>query len=184
MSAINPVLSAGLAVAVAGVACAKNTAPKGWLPTPTQAQSASYGGWIELTYDQSERRTDGELIAVNADSVWILSESQVLVIPTAGVKHGKLTAYEAQTGGLTTWAVVGAISTLSNGGFLIFTAPMWIIGGSLAVGGETRAPERKQPPLAWAELTPFARFPQGLPEGIELTTLQPKQENAHQSVGR
>jgi hypothetical protein len=70
--------------------------------------------------------------------------------------------------------LLGTLSTISNGGFLIFTAPMWLIGGSLAVGGESRAPERKSPPLTWVELAPFARFPQGIPDGIALTALQEK----------
>ena len=184
MSATSPASWGGLGVAIACVACASNTAPKGWLPTPTEAQSTAYGGWIELAYDQPERRADGELIAVSAESVWVLTGSQGLVIPTAGVKKGKLTAYAAQKGGLSAWTVLGTISTLSNGGFLIFTAPMWMIGGSLAVGGESRAPERQHPPLAWVELAPFARFPQGLPQGVELTSLEPKKESPHQSVGR
>ena len=175
MSANNPVSWMSLGVAVACTACASNTAPKGWLPKPIEAQAAAYGGWIELTYAESEERhTDGELIAVSAESVWVLSGSQGLVIPTATVKKGKLTAYAAQKNGLTAWMLLGTLSTISNGGFLIFTAPMWLIGGSLAVGGESRAPERKSPPLTWVELAPFARFPQGLPEGIALTALQEK----------
>ena len=177
MSAINPALWVSLGIAIACAACARNTAPKGWLPKPIEAQTAAYGGWIELTYGEAaERRTDGELIAVSAESVWVLSGNQGLVIPTAAVKRGKLTAYAAQKGGLTAWTVIGTLSTISNGGFLIFTAPMWIIGGSLAVGGESRAPELKNPPLTWVELAPFARFPQGLPAGIALTALQPKKD--------
>jgi hypothetical protein len=97
-----------------------------------------------------------------------------VVIPTATVKKGKLTTYAAQKDGLTAWMLLGTLSTISNGAFLIFTAPMWMIGGSLAVGGESRAPERKSPPLTWVELAPFARFPQGLPDGIALTALQEK----------
>ena len=175
MCAINSHSWVGLGIAIACTACAHNTAPAGWLPKPTEAQTAAYGGWIELTYlGSEERHTDGELIAVSAESVWVLSGNEGLAIPTAGVKRGKLTAYAAQKGGLTLWTVVGTLSTISNGAFLIFTAPMWIIGGSLAVGGESRAPQRKSPSLAWVELAPFARFPQGLPPGIELTTLLPK----------
>ena len=175
MSANSLVSWISLGIAVACFACAHNTAPKGWLPKPAEAQAAAYGAWIELTYAESkERHTDGELIAVSAESVWVLSGNQGLVIPTATVKRGKLTAYAAQKDGLTAWMLLGTLSTLSNGGFLIFTAPMWMIGGSFAVGGESRAPERKSPPMTWLELAPFARFPQGLPEGIALTTLQEK----------
>jgi hypothetical protein len=164
-----------LGLAVACTACAHNTAPPGWLPKPAESQAAAYGSWIELTYQGSEeRRTDGELIAVSAESVWVLSGNQGVVIPTAAVKSGKLTAYAAQKGGPTLWTIVGTLSTISNGAFLILTAPMWMIGGSLAVAGESRAPERRTPRLAWAELAPYARFPQGLPPGIELTALLPK----------
>lgn len=168
----------GLAAAAACAACASNSAPKGWLAEPAETQSAAYGGWIELTYQESEgkRHTDGELIAVSADSVWVLNESGGRVVPTSAVQGGKLTAYSAQTGTLTTWTVVGTLATISNGAFLIFTAPMWIVGGSLTAGSESRSPERMHPPLAWVELAPFARFPQGMPEGVALTALQPKKD--------
>jgi hypothetical protein len=167
-----------LAAAVSCAACASNSAPRGWLPKPAEAQAGAYGAWIELTYLNSAelRRTDGELIAVSTDSVWVLNESQGVVIPTSTVQSGRLTAYAAQTGGLTTWTLVGTLATISNGAFLIFTAPMWLIGGSLTVGGESRAPERKHPPLTWVQLAPFARFPQGMPEGIALAALQPKKD--------
>jgi hypothetical protein len=166
-----------LGMVIACAACASNTAPKGWLLTPTEALSTAYGGWIELTHiDSADQRSQGELIAVSADSVWVLVGNQAIVIPTARVRDGKLTAYVAQKGNLATWTAVGALATLSNGGFLLFTAPMWIIGGSLVVGAESRAPERKAPPLTWAELAPFARFPQGIPPGLELTSLQPRKD--------
>ena len=166
-------LSLGTAVACAS--CARNSATEGWLPKPAEAQTGAYGGWIELRYNQAtEQRADGELIAVSADSVWLLSQDQALVIPTTAVKKGKLTAYAAQTGALTAWAVLGTLSTISNGVVLILTAPMWIIVGPLAVASESRAPERKSPSLNWVELAPFARFPQGVPEGIDLSTLKAK----------
>ena len=166
-------LSLGVAVACAG--CAHNSAPQGWLPKPAEAQAAAYGGWIELRYKQAtEQRADGELIAVSADSVWLLDQDQALVIPTVSVERGKLTAYAAQKGPLALWTVLGTLSTISNGWFLIFTAPMWIVGGSLSVGSESRAPERKSPQLSWEELAPYARFPQGMPEGIELSRLKAK----------
>jgi hypothetical protein len=145
------------------------------LPKPAEAQADAYGGWIELRFDTlTDRQADGELIAVSADSVWVLGQDQARVIPTSAVSAGKLTAYAAQKGALTAWAVVGTLSTISNGWFLVFTAPMWLIGGPLAVGSESHAPERKSPPLMWEELAPFARFPQGMPEGMDLSTLRAK----------
>jgi hypothetical protein len=176
MSVARMVRRIGLAATLACGACAHSSAPRGWLPAPAAAQASAYGGWIELTYHErgESRRTDGELIAVTADSVWVLTDTQGVVIPTSTVEHGKLTAYAAQPGTLRAWTVLGTLATISNGGFLVFTAPMWLIGGSLAVGAESRSAERAHPPLAWPGLAPYARFPQGLPEGVGLTALQPK----------
>jgi hypothetical protein len=177
MSVINPASWVSLGIAVGCAACASNTAPRGWLPKPQEAQATAYGGWIELTYHKGQERqgTDGELIAVTAESVWVLNENQGFVIPTASVKKGKLTAYAAEKGRMATWTGLGTVATLSNGAVLILTAPMWIIGGSLATGAESRAPERQNPPLSWMALAPFARFPQGMPDGIELTALKAKE---------
>ncbi len=135
----------------------------------------AYGGWIELSYkEETEQSADGELIAVSADSVWLLRQDQILVIPTAAVKQGKLTAYAAQTGPLGLWTVLGTLSTISNGWLLLITAPMWILGGSISVGNESRAAQGRSPALSWEELAPYARFPQGMPEGVGLSTLKAK----------
>jgi hypothetical protein len=160
--------------AVACMACAGKTTPKGWLPTPKEAQETAYGGWIELRYleNAEARGATGELIAVSTDSVWVLTNDQGLVIPTASVREGKLTGYAARS--LRWWTLVGTLSSVSNGAFLVFTMPAWLIGGSLANGSESRSAERKSPPLQWAELAPFARFPQGLPQGLEISGLSRK----------
>jgi hypothetical protein len=75
------------------------------LPQPTQSQSDAYGGWIELTYQEraDRRRTDGELVAVSADTVWVLNDSLGVAIPTGTVQSGKLTVFAAHTGDLTAW---------------------------------------------------------------------------------
>lgn len=168
-------VSLGAALASAGCS-AGNSAPKDWLPKPAEAQAIAYGGWIELTYKGAEakREADGELIAVSDDSVWVLSQNEGVVVSTASVKDGKLTAYAAQTGGLSGWTAVGTLSTLSNGAFLLFTAPLWLLVGGSSIAGESRDAQRKSPPLTWSELAAFARFPQGLPEGITFAALQAK----------
>jgi hypothetical protein len=163
------------------VACAVHTAPLGFLPTPQEAQSSAHGGWIELTLsgDQEERLVEGELLAVTADSVWVLGVAGGaggVVVPTADVVRGRLTAYRWPSGQVTGWTVLGSFSTISNGLFLVFTAPAWIITGSLAGGAESRAAMRQVPPLEWATLAQFARFPQGISPGLSWESLQPKQE--------
>ena len=168
----SPAVALGAALVAA---CAGHTAPLGFLPTPQEAQSSAYGGWIELTLN-GEERVEGELLAVNADSVWVLSSEGGAVVPTAAVVQGKLTRYAWSSGNVTTWTAVGVLSTISNGLVLIFTAPVWVITGSVAGAGESHAAQRLWPRFAWAALAEFARFPQGMPPDLSWQNLRPKQE--------
>lgn len=157
--------------------CASNSAPSGFLPAPAESQSESYGGWIELEVavgKKDPRRVEGELLAVTESEVWVAGDSGGVAVATASVKHGHLTGYRSSEGAIAGYAVLGTLSTASNGWLLVFTAPLWIITGSVAAGSESRQPVRNTPPLKWPELAAWARFPQGMPEGVDLAALKPK----------
>ncbi len=164
--------------ALLAMACAANPAPEGFLPTRVQAQTMAYGGWIELMVDSAnsrkQQRVEGELLAVTADSVWVLSTQGARVIATGSVKEGRLTAYQSQTGAITGWTALGVLSTASNGVVLILTAPLWIITGTIAGINESHAPVRDVPGQRWEDLAAFGRFPQGMPAGVALQSLKPR----------
>jgi len=162
----------GVGLGLALVACAGNTAPAGFLVPPRLAQTEAYGGWVEMLVTGGAR-VDGELIAVTADSVWVLGTASV-VVPVANVRQGKLTTVESQVGNVAGATGLGVVSTISNGILLVFTMPLWIIVGTAAGSSQSYAPERRVPPLHWAELNGFARFPQGLPDGVSLASLRAK----------
>ena len=157
--------------------CVGNTAPAEFLPKPAESQRESYGGWIELEVDAGGKKThrvEGELIGVSGDSVWVLGPGGGSVVPTAQVKNGKLTGYRSGAEAVALYTALGTASTLSNGVLLIFTAPLWIITGSIAAHGESEQPVRKTPPLKWPALSAWARFPQGMPVGVDPASLTPK----------
>ena len=168
--------AAVLLTSAALAACASNTAPPRFLPSSKQAQTEAYGGWIELRYLEGgrERRAEGELIAVTQDTVWVLGDSGGVALATGAVRRGKLTAYTAGTGAVAGYTALGVVSTISNGVLLIFTAPLWIVTGTVAGANQSYAPERRVPPLTWADLGVFARFPQGRPAEVRLDRLEPK----------
>ena len=165
----------GLVVAAAAGACASHTAPEGFLATPDEAQTEARGAWIELHLGSGPQdRVAGELIAVSEDSAWVLELSgDAIRVAHAGVTDGHLVAYQSQYGRVGSLAMLGTLSTVSNGGFLLLTGPMWIIGGAVAAASQSRAPIRAIPPQAWTELAAFARFPQGIPQDLELDALLP-----------
>lgn len=168
----------GLAPLVFAAACAGNPAPSGYLPSPADAVSDVYGGWIEAGVMQAGKEDStnaGELIAVRADTLWILSDGgHVVALATSAIRNGRLVTYRSDAGSVAGFTVVGVLATASNGAFLLITAPLWIITGSVAASNESRAPLRDVPPLSWTDLSPYARFPQGLPSGIDLAEIRPK----------
>lgn len=75
------------------------------------------------------------------------------------------------------WTFGGTISTISNGYYLIFTAPFWLLTGIPATVGESsrdRYDEENPDSSFWISIQKFARFPQGLPEDIVLKNLKSK----------
>ena len=166
-----------LAPLILAVACAGNPAPAGFLPSPAQAPQNAYGGWIQVTVPAGRHDSTiaGELIAARADTVWVLPDSgPVVAVPTSTVKQGRVARYTSEAGAISGFTALGVVSTISNGFLLGITAPLWIITGIVASSNESRAPLRDVPPLAWADLAAFARFPQGLPPGIDLGEIRPK----------
>lgn len=165
-------------VAAQALACASTTAPSGWLPTPSEAQSEAFGGWMSVEYRAGSRAAyaEGELIAVGPDTVFLLPAEGLIAIPMGAIRRATLTAYDAQSGGLAAWTLLGTVSTLSHGVGLIVSAPVWILTGSIATASASRAPRRqyRSEAEAWQEFRKFARFPQGLPPGVQRTSLRLK----------
>jgi hypothetical protein len=165
------VLAALLAASLAG--CASNPAPKGWLPPAVKAQEQAYGGWISLTCRKAEAvaHVEGELIAVSDDRVYVLTDTGLVEVPHESVAKATLAAYATGDGQLAGWSALGTLSTLSHGGYLLITAPLWIIAGITAAAGESRAGLLHYPEKPLASFRPYARFPQGLPAGLEASAL-------------
>jgi hypothetical protein len=154
--------------------CATNTAPSGFLRDPSISQRDAWGGWIDVTLTESAggERVAGELIAVTADSLWIKDATGGMIASTRNVLRGQLVGYDARWGRIGGLTFLGTLTTISNGLFLVFTAPMWMIGGSVAAAVQSRLPLQAAPPANWADLARFARFPQGMPAGITLQDLR------------
>lgn len=170
------VVAMTLLAASLAVACAASTAPRGWLPGPGEAQAEAYGGWISVQRQSHRETIHGELIAVDRDSVFVLTAEELFVIPLADVRRAKLTSYKSGGSAIALWGLAGTLSTISHGVILIISAPLWIVSSSIAAAGASREPQVTYPQRSQQELSMYARFPQGLPEGLDrsLLTLKPR----------
>ncbi len=164
------------AVLVAG--CAGSSAPAGWLEIPSKARLQAYGAWAEVQYkmESSKKKlaVSGELIAFEEESVYVLTDSLLVGMPTSNIIKAKLTSYDSNAGLLAIWALVGTLSTPSHGVGLIFSAPAWIVDGSITTAQQSRTPIKRFPDKPWQELRGYARFPQGLSPGFDRQALKPK----------
>ena len=158
-----------LATTLAG--CATNPAPREWRPKPREAQRSVRGGWIALDCKKpgAARCAEGELIAADDDALHVLTAEGLRTVSRAEVRKARLVGYGSEGAAVGSWMAVGALSTLSHGYYLVLTAPLlWFLGGAVATSDESRAGF-----VPASEFRAYARFPQGLPPGLDLTTLGP-----------
>ncbi len=152
-------------VALSAFGCASApTSPPDWLPDPADVGKSELGGWVEVECSTPRGRTvvDGELLAIDNGRVYVLRGDGIRTVPIDSVRSARLTWYDSHGGSVAGLAALGALSTLGNGALLIFTAPMWMIGGTVAAHSQYHAPLVEE----WERMRLYARFPQGLPPGF------------------
>lgn len=171
---------AGLALLT--VSCASSNAPHAWLPPPRDVPASPLGAWIEVAIvemreeGRKERRvelwSEGEFLAVGAESVQILTVRGLESIPLRNVEFARVAVYQSQTAKGSLVTLGGVLSTASHGVGLILTAPLWLIAGSFTTGAVSREPLHDVPSKSWQEVSIYARFPQGLPADFDATGLR------------
>ena len=165
---------AALLFASTGAACFRSSAPAGWLSTPEQSQREAWGAWAEVRTRSGGERAPvmGELIAADRDSVYVMTSAALVALPVAEIERATLTTYDARWGKLALWTVLGTLSTASHGMALIISAPVWAAGGTAATAAASRGPRVRS--TDGTVLARFARFPQGMPAGLDRGVLRPK----------
>jgi len=155
-------------LACGALGCVRSPAPNDWLSPPQQAQADAYGAWIVITRVGGGPEETGEFLAVERDSVFVLSSNrEVRAVPRDSVTRARLWFYDAQWGQLNGWTALGSLSSIANGYFAILTLPAWIIGGSIATARQSRAPLlRVDRPADWEAVRMYARFPAGVPANL------------------
>lgn len=147
----------------------------GYLPSVKNLGVNQYGSLIMVRVPG--QYFDGELIAIENEEIIILSpETNTCVsIPMENVKKFKLTYAKSTQYG---WTIpLLTISAFSHGIIGISTLPLnlivtiWV---TIAGNNATRYTDKK---MTYEELKMFARFPQGIPEGLDLSSIRGKEYN-------
>jgi hypothetical protein len=140
--------------------------------------SVAHGAEIRILMERGER-IQGELLAVERDRLWYLASDESLRSASAPelrrveiqrhtLGSRRIFVWTAVAGGVTSLGMIGACSSVSDGGdcagFTVVWALAWAGVGGLAWAAAR--PTRRVGGDALEELRPWARFPQGLPEGF------------------
>jgi hypothetical protein len=143
-----------------------------------------------VEFDAGDKRgtpREGELIAAEPARVWVLGKEQVFEVPLSSVaevrvrRHG-LTAQKALlwtllgavvTGGLLAGACESVEGNQNCGSVFAVVGGIWLGVGGLSAASMARSSSIRVPRPSAEELRPYARFPQGVPEGFDPRSLRP-----------
>lgn len=171
-------ISISLGLIFSMLSCMTPIAPKGWLPTAKESTNDAFGAWIVVKNKHKDGTTmnAGEFIAYHEEKLYVLTRGGPAVIPVADVITATVAVHSNQQDKVFIWTIGGTLSTLSHGFYLIFSAPVWLLSGILAGVQESKGGmiiiEEKT--FAWDTIKKYARFPQGLPDNIDISELLPK----------
>jgi hypothetical protein len=114
---------------------------------------------------------EGELIAIDTNYIVVLvaDSNQCRMVPVQDAKKFILQYAKPKN---YYWAIpLYTLSTISHGLFLFITAPLNILVTTIvAVNGETAFVYNNKN-LTFEQLKMFARFPQGIPESIDISQI-------------
>ena len=149
------------------------------------ARPPVFGRPIEVTptmgHEDSVAR--GELLAVGETGVWVLESNRVREIPFAEIQKVRVVLHGLNGRMATTWAGAGAVGTIgalavacsevegTSCGPLALLAIPWALVGIPSAASLEKSSRVFLGPDNREALVPYARFPQGLPEGLDPRSL-------------
>ena len=138
------------------------------------------GSQVDVSLTSGSRaRLKGELVAVSADSLWVLADSALVSAPLASVFRARVKRHSLGGGAALIWGVVGGVVT---GGLLtaacssvaddcggVFPAMVvpWLLFVAISAPSMESSSRIDFRRSQWQELRAYARFPQGLPVNVD-----------------
>ncbi|HTM23260.1 MAG TPA: hypothetical protein VL172_22215 [Kofleriaceae bacterium] len=160
------------ALALAGLLAAgcsaTDPAPARWRRTVAQAQRSPFGAWVNVELRRGPV-ISGELLAVEPERIFLGSRGQLRPLAIAAIAKVTVSAYAVDSSGVAMTSVLGGLSTLSHGWFLVLSLPVWtLLGIPLSRSASGQGFLAAGDPDAIRGLRKWARFPQGMPAGMAL----------------
>ncbi|MCR9290604.1 MAG: hypothetical protein NXI23_24800 [Bacteroidetes bacterium] len=122
----------------------------------------------------------GEIIEVNSEAIMILpidkNTNTIMTIPKDKIQNADIIIASTSDNptGISTWAGLINLAPAGHGWFMILSVPINLVTtisiGSDAAKGTYRMKYPKN--VSWNQMSKFARFPQGIPDHINLDQIE------------
>ena len=147
-----------------------------YLPKPQTIDVNHYGSFITVE-NANGKEIQGELISLDTNQLLVLTEYKatklMVAVPVINIS-GFTLQYAQQNYG---WSIpLFGLSTISHGYFALLTAPVNLAVTAVFTASGKNAFQYNQQDISYEQLAMFARFPQGLPPGIDPTRIKPYTE--------
>jgi hypothetical protein len=137
-------------------------------PTRVRVEDVPVKGFSVHVVTRKGDDVEGELLASDEGTVCVLESvvaapDRTVCVAWSNIEEVRVALLPGERGIFAGWTAFGTLSTISHGGFLILSAPIWLLTGiSASFGSDPAITATARGPT---KLNEFARFPQGLPPG-------------------
>jgi len=172
MSARRASLAAAAAAFVLG-GCAVAPGPREHLPDADQAVRSAHGGWVKVVRREPDATfgeqlvVEGELLAASADTLHVLSAAGALTVVRAPRDRLTLVGEFNRAGERSAFCAGQTVLCCANGWFAAATMPLTWIVGVVESQAQSRVGVLEIRDGPWDACRSRARFPQGLPPGLD-----------------
>jgi hypothetical protein len=164
--------------------CSISKIPAGYRYGPKALRTELTGGWTEvklksLDVPGPEKAFSGELIAIQSDTMYILTKTRLEGIHTSAISEAVLYMYINRSGvygvftGLLYIPDFVAAIVIGEPAFFLLGVPWLVAGGIITLLEASDHSNLLHYPVfnQLTDLKKFARYPQGMPPGIERSRL-------------
>lgn len=167
---------AAAALLLAG--CATAPGPQQHLLAAPQVVRTAWGGWIEVhrrgvDQEPSGLLAAGELLAASADTLYVLTGSGLTTVVRTPHDRVTLICEHNRAGEIAAFGLLQSLACAFNGLFLVATMPLTWVAGAIDSHTQAKVGVVEIEAGSWTACRECARFPQGMPPGLDASRLTP-----------
>lgn len=154
--------------------------PKWHMPKPIEMEYYVYGSNFKGTKINRSKYVEGEIICMDHNTMTLMTlnnrKNKIVLIEREHIKEGiiEVALSSNKATRIALWQALNLLLPLSHGYYGIYTLPLNVLVGSAVSYDAALNPYSIKYPTAisWSQISKFARFPGGLPEGVKIEDIK------------